>query len=79
MIFTQEQIEELKKRLFHYGIKDSQLPLTKFPLRPEDTIAIVQDGENRNLPISHFIDELDKFIGIEPMDNSTIDSVTRIN
>ena len=50
MIFTQEQIKELKQRLSLVGIKDTEFDKAE-PLTGHESVAIVQEGENRLLPI----------------------------
>ena len=54
-MFTQEQINEIEQRLALKGTKDSQLPKAELPLKGDETVAIIQEGENRNLPIEIFI------------------------
>lgn len=54
-MFTQEQINEIEQRLALKGTKDSQLPEAELPLKGDETVAIIQEGENRNLPIKTFI------------------------
>ena len=54
-MFTQEQINEIEQRLALKGSKDTQLPEAKLPLKGDETVAIIQEGENRNLPIEIFI------------------------
>ena len=50
-MFTQEQINEIEQRLALKGTKDSQLPKAELPLKGNETIAIIQDGINKNLPV----------------------------
>lgn len=54
-MFTQEQINEIEQRLALKGSKDTQLPEAELPLKGDETVAIIQEGENRNLPIEIFI------------------------
>jgi hypothetical protein len=69
MIFTQEQINEIKQRLALFGSKDPQLPLADLPLSGEETIALVQQGENKRVPIEEFYEEFSQYIdGSERVD-----------
>ena len=70
-VFTQEQINEIAKKLASKGIRDTQLPSAETPLSGEEIVTIVQDGTNRILPLSdlitHFkinIDSIDRLIKI---------------
>lgn len=49
MMFTKDQIEEIKARLALSGVKDTELPKADMPFTGDETIAIVQNGENRNI------------------------------
>ena len=62
MIFTQEQINEIKKRLALAGSKDYQLPLAYLPLQGDEIIAITQNGENKRMSIEEFYDEFAQYI-----------------
>lgn len=62
MIFTQEQINEIKQRLALSGSKDPQLPLANIPLVGEETIAIIQGGENRRVSIEEFYEGFSQYI-----------------
>ena len=69
MIFTQEQINEIKQRLALSGSKDLQLPLANLPLSGEETIALVQQGENKRVSIEEFYEEFSQYIdGSERVD-----------
>lgn len=57
MIFTQEQIEEIRERLLLSGTKDTQLPAVNLPLLGNENITLVQDGENKKVPIDTFYNE----------------------
>lgn len=49
MIFTQEQIDEINRRLANRGIRDSEISkidLVTNPITGEETVVIVKDGEN---------------------------------
>lgn len=59
MIFTQEQINEIKHRLALSGIKDSQLPLVGADLNGEEYLVIIQDGQNKRIPLSSVISNVD--------------------
>lgn len=62
MLFTQEQIEEIRERLSISGSKDTKLPLVLLPLSGEETIALVQQGENKRVPIENFYEEFARYI-----------------
>ena len=69
MIFTQEQINEIKQRLALSGSKDIQFPLAELPLTGEEVIAIVQNGENKRVSIEEFYEEFSQYIdGSERVD-----------
>lgn len=55
MIFTQEQIDEIEQKLAKRGAKDTQLPSAKTPLTGDESIAIVQERENRLVPIGSIV------------------------
>lgn len=57
-MFTLEQIREIKERLINSGSKDTQLPEAELPLSGEETVAIIQDGENKKIPIREFYTEI---------------------
>ena len=60
-MFTRNQIEEIKKKLIMLGTKDTQFP-DAHKLNGEEIIAIVQDGENKKIPLSSIIN--DDFINV---------------
>ena len=60
-MFTHDQIEEIKKKLIMLGTKDTQFP-DAHKLNGEEIIAIVQDGENKKIPLSLIIN--DDFINV---------------
>ena len=65
MIFTQEQINEIKQRLSLSGIKDTELDklnLLEHPLTGKEVIAIVKDGENLRISIEDLYEEFAKYI-----------------
>lgn len=69
MIFTQEQINEIKQRLALSGSKDLQFPLAELPLTGEEVIAIVQNGKNKRVSIEEFYEEFSQYIdGSERVD-----------
>lgn len=69
MIFTQEQINEIKQRLAISGSKDPQLSIADLPLTGEETIALVQQGENKRVSIEEFYEEFSQYIdGSERVD-----------
>lgn len=47
MLFTQEQIEEIIKRISITGIKDTQFPKAALPLKGNELITLIQGGENK--------------------------------
>lgn len=55
MIFTQEQIDEIKRRLAISGTKDTQLPLANIPVTGEESISIVQNGENKLISLQEML------------------------
>lgn len=65
MIFTQEQINEIKQRLSLSGIKDSELDklnLLEHPLTGKEVIVIVKDGENLRISVEDLYEEFAKYI-----------------
>ena len=54
-MFTQEQINEIEHRLAKKGAKDTQLPSAKTPLTGDESIVIVQERENRLVPIGSIL------------------------
>lgn len=66
--FTQEQIDEIRRRLAVYGTKDSQFEEADYPLSGTEKIAIVQNGRNK-------LSSVDEFkIGVEIDEEPTEDS-----
>lgn len=57
-MFTRQQIEEIRKGLAIYAKKDSQFTPAILPIRGNEEVAILQDGENRLMPIKDFIEIL---------------------
>ena len=66
-MFTRDQIEEIKKKLVAFGTKDTQL-LDAHKLDGNEIVAIVQDGENRKIPLSSIIGMLSD-ISVTPNDD----------
>ena len=65
MIFTQEQINEIKQRLSLSGIKDSELDklnLLEHPLTGKEVITIVKDGKNFRISVEDLYEEFSKYI-----------------
>lgn len=62
MIFTQEQINEIRERLLISGKKDTQFSPVSLPMSGEEIIAITQDGESKKVPIGTFYDEFSRYI-----------------
>ena len=52
-MFTQEQINEIKSRLAIAGKKDTELPIAG-NLKAEDIMAVVQNGENKQITVEEF-------------------------
>ena len=61
-LFTQEQILEIKQRLREMGSKDTEFPSASLPLSGKETIAIVQGGENKKVPLEEFYEEFSQYI-----------------
>ena len=53
--FTKAQIEEIRKQLATMGVRDTDLPDVTAPLNGDEIVAIVQNGENRKVPIRTLI------------------------
>lgn len=65
MIFTQEQINEIKQRLSLSGIKDSELDkldLLEHPLTGKEVITIIKGGENLRISVEDLYEEFAKYI-----------------
>ena len=56
-MFTTSQIEEIRKKLQLQGVKDSSFPPAS-PLKGNETVAIVQQGQNRSLGLKEFIEKV---------------------
>ena len=57
-MFASNQIEEIRKKLQLGGIKDTQFPQAS-PIDGTETIAIVQQGENRQLNLKTLIESVE--------------------
>lgn len=60
-IFTQEQINEIERRLALRGAKDTGLPLAGLPFTGEETIAIVQQGINKRANLARLLEGLEEY------------------
>lgn len=56
-MFTYNQIEEIRKKLQLKGVKDTSLPLAE-PIKGNETIAIVQQGQNKQLGLGTLINKV---------------------
>ena len=56
-MFTYNQIEEIRKKLQLKGVKDTSLPLAE-PIKGDETIAIVQQGQNKQLGLGTLINKV---------------------
>lgn len=57
MIFTKEQIEEIRRRLALMGKKDTGFEQAKLPLDGKETMVVVQNGVNKQLPVGDFFEK----------------------
>lgn len=57
MFFTREDINKIHQALLKLGIKDSELPETS-DVKNDDTLAIVQDGENKQINVREFLNQI---------------------
>lgn len=76
-MFTSNQIEEIRKKLQLSGIKDTNFPLAG-PLKGNETMAIVQQGQNRQLSLKAFIEKVGMYTVLDfiNMSKSSEDSYT---
>lgn len=76
-MFTSNQIEEIRKKLQLGGVKDTQFPLAG-PLKGNETMAIVQQGQNRQLGLKTFIEKVGMYTASDfiNMSKSSEDSYT---
>ncbi len=57
-MITRQQLEEIKRYLSLGGKKDSQFEDISLPLRGTESVALVQDGQNKKMPFRDFIQEM---------------------
>lgn len=57
MYFTQDDYRKIEKWLQQRAVKDSQLPQTD-SIEGTETIAVVQNGENKVITLNEFIEQL---------------------
>lgn len=60
MFFTREDINKIYQALLKLGIKDSELPRTS-DVKNDDTLAIVQDGKNKQINVRKFFNNISLF------------------
>lgn len=60
MFFTREDINKIYQALLKLGIKDSELPETS-DIKNDDTLAIVQDGKNKQINAREFFNNISLF------------------
>ena len=61
-MFTKEQIDEIRVRLADTGKKDSQFDAAELPLQGDETVTIIQNQENRSLPVSSMTQDIEDAI-----------------
>lgn len=61
-MFTKEQIDEIAKRLENRGVKDTYFPTAILPLQGNELLPLIQSGENKNVSIDDFWEELSKYL-----------------
>lgn len=83
-MFTSNQIEEIRKKLQLGGTKDTQFPLAD-SLKGNETVAIIQQGINKQLSIKAFIESVTRwsisdFLNISKSseDSYTLEEVLKI-
>lgn len=57
MFFTREDILKIQQALLKLSIKDSEL-LSAEPITNDDTLSIVQDGQNKQIKIEDFFNQI---------------------
>ena len=57
MFFTREDILKIQQALLQLGVKDSELPSTKY-VTYDDTLSIVQDGKNKKIEVKDFFNQI---------------------
>jgi hypothetical protein len=55
MYFTEQDFKKIQNWLKLHSIKDTEFPKANFPISGYEKLAIVQDGENRILPLYNII------------------------
>ena len=60
MFFTREDIDKIQQGLLSLGVKDSELPKVN-NITNSDTLAIVQDGKNKQINIIEFFNNISLF------------------
>lgn len=60
MFFTREDINKIHRGLLSLSIKDTELPST-MNVTTDDTLAIVQDGKNKQINIKEFFNNISLF------------------
>lgn len=68
MSFTREQIKEIKEKLALLGSKDNNLPIADLPLEGNETIAIIQDGNNKKVSVDNFYEQFENYINQSKVD-----------
>lgn len=64
-MFTQEQIKEIRDKLLLYSKKDTQFKSAKEPLKGNELLALVQDGDNVSIEVKDVITHLSEFINFD--------------
>ena len=57
MFFTREDILKIQQALLKLSVKDSEL-LSAEPITYDDTLSIVQDGQNKQIKIKDFFNQI---------------------
>lgn len=55
MYFTEQDFKKIQNWLKAHSVKDIEFPNADLPLTGEETVAIVQQGENRNVSVSQLL------------------------
>lgn len=77
MIFTQEQIREIAKRLAILGVKDTSMPsidLEENPLNGLEDLTIVKDGENIKISLNDLYSFLRQYKEFSEIHNGEFDA-----
>ena len=56
MAFTKAQIDEIRRKLMVDSAQDSDFPNATLPFKGNETVAIVQNGENRKITLQNLLD-----------------------